>query len=156
MTISPSPSFTMPGTLSTMSDASQADRQRLEQLMQDHRRLLVDRRSEPHACDSPPLRRVCLHAHSHVVEQAHLPMSERRVRSVWLPSLDAVQNASDDRGLPALSALGIGRLVCALVAGRDVILLCACDHCWRCHHIVLAKLVQAALARVLPSGRALA
>lgn len=134
-TISPSPDITQLGTLYTIGYSNQADRQRLEQLMHDHRRRLSDIRFAPRSRAYPEFGRKQLHARFNVQEQASLPVAERRVRYVWYQALGNRNYAT-----------GIPHVVAHLIAGRDVILLCACANARHCHRTLVAKLVQEQLA----------
>jgi hypothetical protein len=77
--------LTQPGTLYTTGYAPSADRERLERLMHDHRRLLVDRRLHPWSWSRwyPNFRREALHQRDNLDELAHLQHAARRVCSVW-------------------------------------------------------------------------
>ena len=138
--------ITQVGTLYTIGYASQADRIRLDDLMQDERRLLIDIRYAPRSRFYPAFGRAALDGRYNVAEPSPMPASERRVRYVWSQSLG---NRHDANGGPILldtPALGIAQVVATLLEGRDVILLCACRDEARCHRLLVARLVQDALA----------
>jgi uncharacterized protein (DUF488 family) len=135
------------GTLYTIGYANRAEQQRLGQLMQARHRLLVDIRLTPFSRAFPDFCREQLHHRYNVAEQAHLPVGERVVRYVWYRSLG---NRNYRQGGPiqlASPEQGVRHVVAALLAGRDVILLCACADERHCHRLLVARLVQDALAR---------
>lgn len=134
------------GTLYTIGYANKTERERLSHLMQAHHRLLVDIRSVPSSRAYPDFCRQQLHLRYNVAEQEHLPVGERGVRYVWYQSLG---NRNYKQGGPielTHPELGVRHVVAALLAGRDVILLCACADERRCHRTLVAQLVQDALA----------
>jgi hypothetical protein len=100
----------------------------------------------------PAFCREQLHHRYNVAEQAHLPVGERVVRYVWYRSLG---NRNYRQGGPiqlASPEQGVRHVVAALLAGRDVILLCACADARRCHRLLVARLVQDALAAHLAAS----
>ncbi|SRR5579875_2316182 len=134
------------GTLYTIGYTNQAEQQRLGQLMQARHRLLVDIRFTPFSRAFPAFCREQLHHRYNVAEQAHLPVGERVARYVWYRSLG---NRNYRQGGPIQLAnpeQGVRHVVAALLAGRDVILLCACADERHCHRTLVAQLVQEALA----------
>jgi uncharacterized protein (DUF488 family) len=134
------------GTLYTIGYAARADRKRLDVLMHDHRRLLVDTRFTPCCSWNSAFRREALAQRYNSAEQAHLPQTSRRIRYVWLGA--TLGNRCKQSGGPMQLAnpdQGIKQIMTVLCEGRDVILLCECADQSRCHRTLVAKLVQDAL-----------
>jgi uncharacterized protein (DUF488 family) len=135
------------GTLYTLGYATRADRKRLDALMRDHQRLLVDTRSTPCCSWNPAFRREVLVQRYNCDEQAHLPQGQRRIRYLWLG--ETLGNVNARAGGPMQLAnldQGSKQIMTVLCEGRDVILLCECADQSRCHRTLVAKLVQDALA----------
>lgn len=145
----PSSDLTQYGTLYTLGYASSGDRERLERLMHDHRRLLVDTRFSPWSRWYPAFQRQALHQRYNLDEQAHLPQAVHAVRYVWYGA--TLGNVNFQSGGPirlANPVQGVQNVVVSLREGRDVILLCACADAMRCHRTLVAKLVQDALVLI--------
>lgn len=148
MSVSP-PDIMQIGTLYTVGYSNPADRSRLDQLMQDPRRLLVDIRFSPRSRPHPDFCREQLHTRFNVTEQAHLPEALRRVRYIWYQALGNRNYANGKSIHLDDPERGIPQVVASLREGRDVILLCACSDERRCHRLLVARLVQDALAALL-------
>jgi len=108
--------------------------------------LLVDIRYAPRSRFYPQFRREALDRRYNVAGLSPMPASCQHVRYVWYQSLG---NRNYAKGGPIRldnPELGIPQVVAELRAGRDVILLCACCDESRCHRLLVARLVQDALA----------
>ncbi len=141
-----SPHLMSIGTLYTLGYSKAGAISRLEQLMQDDRRLLVDIRLTPFSRAYPAFCREQLHHRYNVAEQAQLPVEERVVRYVWYRSLGHRNYRQGGPIQLEQPEQGVGHVVAALLAGRDVILLCSCADERHCHRTLVAQLVQEALA----------
>jgi DNA-binding transcriptional LysR family regulator len=134
------------GTLYTVTLACANDLHRIEDLMRNARRVLVDLRCAPWSATYPAFDREALDLCYNIQEQSHLPPRLWRVRYLW-----------DERLLcaaPFGSICGdaypvIADLAADVLAGRDVILLCTCHDDSRCHRLVVAKLVQDTMTAML-------
>lgn len=142
----PCPDVAATGTLYTLNCESESSRRYTQQLMQHRCCVLVDLRPKPWTKTNPEWTRNALDLRYNIVEQAHLPLKRRSVRYVWDERLTCTVANLSERfdGRPA-----IARLSEDLLAGRDVILLCACRDESCCRQLVVAKLVQDALAVAL-------